>query len=347
MKKLKVGIIGCGGIAKRAHAPNYKKLSESVEIVSVCDLMEVRAKDFAEYYGVPNYFLDYQNMLRNVELDAVSVCVPNKFHSEITIEALNQGCHVLCEKPPAISVDEAIHMANAAKKNKKHLIYGFHYRYSPEVQAVKRFIENGEFGEIYSASATAVRRRGIPGWGVFTNKELQGGGCLIDIGVHMLDTVLYLMGYPDPGIVLGSTYQKIGTKPGLGLMGEWNWENFSVEDMGRGMIRFKNGESILLDTAFAANVEKDEIMQVSLRGDQGGADVFPVKIFQEKNGSLIDITTPYLENDDYYELEIKGFVDTCLGNRLPINTPQEGVILHKIISALYKSAEGFDAVKIN
>ncbi|GAB2571134.1 Gfo/Idh/MocA family protein [Gracilibacillus alcaliphilus] len=346
MTKLKVGIIGCGGIAQGVHIPNYLKLHKTVEIAAVCDVSMERAKACSEKYHIKKYFSDFKEMIDNADIEAVSVCVPNKFHAEATIYALHAGCHVICEKPPAINVQEAKEMANAAKTAGKILTYGFHYRHSNEVQAIKRFIENNELGDIYAAKSVAVRRRGIPGWGVFTNKELQGGGSIIDIGVHMLDTTLYLMGYPEPDMVLGKTYQKLGNRKGVGLMGEWDWENFSVEDMGRGMIIFKNGASIILETAFAANVQKDETMQVSLMGDKGGADVFPVQIYQEKHGSLIDIHTPYLEDKDYYELEFERFVNGCLNKDTPISKPEEGVILQQIIDALYESSYTGEAVKI-
>src|SRR5699024_11172597 len=144
-----------------------------------------------------------------------------------------------------------------------------------------------------------------PGWGVFTNKELQGGGPLIDIGVHMLDTALYLMGYPEPDTVLGVTYQEIGNRKGVGLSGDWDWENFTIEDMARGMITFKNGASILLETAFAANVEHVKNMNVKLMGNQGGAEVFPLKIYQEKHQTLTDTTPRFLPKKGNHELEIE------------------------------------------
>lgn len=347
MTKLKIAIIGCGGIAQTVHIPNYTKHKELVKIVAVCDDTEERAKQVAEKWGVSHFYQDYEKMLQEIEIDAVSVCTPNKFHAEITIAALEAGCHVLCEKPPAVTVAEAEEMANTARRMNKFLTYGFHYRHSPEVDLLKEFVVNGEFGSIYAAKSQAIRRRGIPGWGVFTNKELQGGGALIDIGVHMLDTTLYLMGYPEPEIVLGTTYQKLGQRNGVGLMGKWDWENFSVEDMARGMIIFKDGSSILLEAAFAANVEKDEVMQVSLMGDQGGADVFPVKIYQEKHNALIDSTPAYLPESDYYEVQFERFINCCLNDIEPISKPEEAVILQKIIRALYESSASGEAVRFD
>lgn len=345
MQTLKVGLIGAGGIARGVHLPNYVKCGDRVELVAVADLDQDKAAQLAEDFSIAHVYEDYETMLRDVELDAVSICTPNKFHAQAAIAALQAGCHVLCEKPPAMTVAETEKMAEAAEKAEKILTYGFHYRHSAEVETMKRFVEAGELGQVYAANVHAVRRRGIPGWGVFTNKELQGGGPLIDIGVHMLDTALYLMDYPEPDTVFGVTYQEIGTQPGVGLLGQWDWENFSIEDMARGMITFKNGASILLDTAFAANVKEHETMNVSLMGNQGGADVFPLTIYQEKHDTLVDLTPAYLPERNEHALEIERFVDACLHHRQPISTPQEGVIVQKIIEGLYQSAKSGEAVK--
>ncbi|WP_223588898.1 Gfo/Idh/MocA family protein [Neobacillus bataviensis] len=345
-KVLRVGIIGAGGIARGAHIPNYLKCGDKVQIVAVSDVVIEKAEELAKDFNIPYAFSSYEDMLEEVEIDAVSICTPNKFHYPATIAALKAGCHVLCEKPPAMAVEEAEEMAALAEKIGKMLTYGFHFRHSPHVDTLKRFIDAGELGNIYAAQVTAMRRRGIPGWGVFTNKELQGGGPLIDIGVHMLDTALYLMGYPEPDTVLGVTYQEIGNRKGVGLLGTWDWDNFSVEDMARGMITFKNGASILLETAFAANVEKHDEMNVKLMGDQGGASVFPLKIYQEKHETLIDITPSHLPKEDFHEIELGRFVDSCLNGSEPISTPQQGVYLQQIINGLYESAEKGEAIKI-
>ncbi|WP_085523006.1 Gfo/Idh/MocA family protein [Tuberibacillus sp. Marseille-P3662] len=343
---LRVGLIGAGGIAQGVHVPNYLKCEDKVEIVAVSDVVKATAEACAEKFSIPHVFEDYKEMLEEIELDAVSICTPNKFHEPATLAALNAGCHVLCEKPPAMTVEEAVSMQQAAKKAGKKLTFGFHYRHMPEVETLKRFVDAGELGAVYAANVRAVRRRGIPGWGVFTNKELQGGGPLIDIGVHMLDTALYLMGYPQPETVLGVTYQKLGNRKGVGLLGDWDSENFSVEDMARAMITFKNGSSILLETAFAANVEEHEVMNVSLMGDKGGADVFPLKVYQEKHDTLIDISPSYLPKKGGHELQIERFVDHCLSNQQPISTPEEGVYLQQIINAIYESSESGRAVTI-
>ncbi|WP_067619750.1 Gfo/Idh/MocA family protein [Alicyclobacillus acidiphilus] len=344
--KLRVGIVGAGGIAQHAHIPNYLKVSDRVEIVSICDVVLDMAKKTAEKFDIPNVFSSVDEMLAGPELDAVSICTPNKFHKDASIAALRAGCHVLCEKPPAMSVAEAEEMANAAKEAGKYLTFGFHYRHSKEVDTLKRFVEAGELGDIYAATAIAMRRRGIPGWGVFTNKALQGGGPLIDIGCHMLDTALYLMGYPEPTMVLGATYQELGTRKGVGLLGDWDYQNFSVEDMARGFVKFANGATLVIESAFAANVQLNDEMNVKLMGKEGGANVFPLTIYQERHGALVDVSPVYLPDVSAYEREIKRFVDACLGGEPPISTPEQGVKLQRIINGLYQSAETGETVKL-
>ncbi|MBU9714022.1 Gfo/Idh/MocA family protein [Evansella tamaricis] len=346
VNKLRVGIIGAGAIARSAHIPNYQN-DPRVDVVAVANHNLAKAESCADEFNIPHAYENYLDMLNDVavlNLDAVSICTPNKFHARQAIDSLNAGVHVLCEKPPAVTDQEARQMNDAATKAGKILSYCFHYRHSPEVRTLKKFIEAGELGDIYAASVYAVRRRGIPGWGVFTNKDLQGGGALIDIGVHMLDTALYLMGYPEPDTVLGVTYEKLGKRPGVGLLGKWDWENFSVEDMARGMITFKNGASITLDAAFAANVEKDDVMNVTLTGDMGGANVFPLKIFQEKYETLLDVTPAYLAEENYHANLIAEFIEGCLTETQPISTRKQGLILQKIVNGLYHSAQTGRAV---
>lgn len=345
MSVLRVGIIGAGGIAQDVHIPSYLSNGEKIEIVAIADVAADRAQSVADTFNIPHAFGSYEEMFREVKLDAVSICVPNKFHVDATVTALQAGCHVLCEKPPAMDVEEAELMKKTAEEAGKILTYGFHFRYQPEVATAKRFIDGGEFGDIYAARVQAIRRRGIPGWGVFTNKELQGGGPLIDIGVHMLDTALYLMDYPEPDVVLGKTHQQIGHKKGVGLLGDWDHENFTVEDMAIGMVTFKNGATLTLETAFAANVEKSETMQVSLMGNQGGADIFPLKMYQEKHDTLIDITPAYPPQVNGHQEEINQFIACCLSEQTPISTPEQGLIIQKIIAAIYESAETGRAIQ--
>lgn len=242
-------------------------------------------------------------------------------------------------------------MVEAAERSGRILTFGLMTRYSPEVRAAKRLIDGGELGKIYFARVDAIRRRGIPGWGVFTNKELQGGGPVIDIGVHMLDTALYLMGYPKPTKVFAAAYQEIGTRPGVGTMGSWDWKNFQVEDLAVGMIKFENGASILLETSFAQNIEELGKMNVRLSGTEGGVNLFPLKVYKEEHGALYDWTPAWMPKGDRNHVEeIKHFVRACLGEVPPGEDPMvkstEAIRLQQVLDAIYESAEKDDIVYI-
>lgn len=348
-KKVRVGVIGAGGIATGAHIPGYKKILDQVELVAIADVNFDLAKARAAEHGFGRAFASFDEMLKSAELDCVSVCTPNKFHAPATIAALEAGLNVLCEKPPAMSVDEARSMARAAQKAGKHLRYGFHYRFNPNVQAAKRFADAGEFGEIYAGQVNALRRRRIPGWGVFTSKELQGGGPLIDVGVHMLDSALHIMGYPQPTEVTGVTYRKLGTRPGVGEWGAWDWKNYNIEDLAMGMIRFANGATLMLQTSFIANIEPREEFDVRLMGTEAGMRLFPeLKFFKEMHGTVVDITPAWSPQVQGHHAEVAAFVGLVAGtgDGGALSTAAEGVKVQQIIEALYQSADAGSAVKI-
>ncbi len=339
MKKLKVAIIGAGQIAQVSHIPNYQSFHEEIEIMGISDTNLQTAKKVAEQFSIPMYFHNHIDMLEKVKPDLVSVCVPNRFHCQITCDALERGCNVLCEKPPAITVEEAEKMNAAAKEHHVLLSFGFHFRHSSEVAFLKDKIMNGDFGDIYSARVQWNRRRGIPGWGNFTNKEMQGGGPLIDIGVHMLDLAAYLMDYPDMDYVCATAHEKIGKRKGVGLMGDWDPDKFSVEDSLFGYIKFKNAASINLETSFALNMKEKDIRNVQLFGDKLGATVFPLETFGEDGNQLTNISYPFPVTEDLHYKSIANFVNACLGKESLLVTSEQAVYIQRLICALYESAE--------
>lgn len=340
-KPLRVAVVGCGQISHTAHIPNFSQ-SPDVDLVAVADKDRGRADQCSRTFNVPQAFDSFEEMLQTMHIDAVSICVPNKFHAPYAISALEHGCHVLCEKPPAMTADEVSTMAKTAEKAGKVLTFGLHYRFSAEVETIKRFADNEEFGTIHAAKAVALRRRGIPGWGDYGSKVLQGGGPLMDIGVHVLDAALWLMGYPEPRSVLATTHHGIGTREGVGELGSWDWHNHSVEDMARGMVQFTNGASLLLETSFAANLGEQERMEVSVMGDHGGADVLPPRIYQERHGVLIDTVpvhpTPY-GVAECYSRQIQDFIRCCVEGGETLVPTGEAIALQRIVDALYLSAQ--------
>jgi predicted dehydrogenase len=263
--KIGIGIIGFGGIANGAHAPGYKRLPDWCEIVAVADIRPSQLElAKSEKWGIPHGFEDYKKLLEMPEIDAVSVCTPNYMHKQPTMDALAAGKHVLCEKPMAMSPDECREMIATEKRSGKILQIGYNMRFGAGAQALKRAIVSGEFEDIYYARARAIRRREVPTHGLFLNKELNGGGPLIDIGVHITDMTLWLAGSPTPVAVSGMTYNKMGTKPGgmIGMWGTWDPKDYTVEDFASAYIRFDNGMTMTLEASFIANIEREEFRRV-------------------------------------------------------------------------------------
>lgn len=346
MKKLRLGIMGAGQESINSHFPNCMKNNNIAEIVAVCDVNLQNAKKAAEQFQVPAYYETHTEMLKKENLDMVTICVPNKFHESLTIDALQAGCHVLCEKPPALTARQARRMEEEAGKAGRILTYNLHYRYAPEVQMMKKMIDSGEFGTLYAGKIQAVRRRGIPGWGNFTNADMQGGGPLVDIGVHMLDTALYLLGYPKPLYAAANNSDRIGKRGGVGLMGEWNPEKFTVEDGLFGYIQFEGGISLQVETAFALNCKEKQRMNVEIYGDMAGASVFDGEIYTEKNNAVVDMKLPFVQETDKRNLSISNYIRCCAEGEEPLITARQGVTLMSIVEALYRSAKEGKVVEI-
>jgi len=345
MKKLGIGIIGSGGIAQSCHMPGYASVPDECEILAVCDVDPTVAQTAADAFGVSTVFTDYHDLLAMPEVDAVSIATPNAFHKQPTIDALRSGKHVLCEKPMAMNGAECREMIAAEKESGKILQIALQWRFGGAVRFMKDFIDKGHMGEIYYARSMALRRRGVPGWGVFIDKSKQGGGPLIDIGVHILDLTLHLMGNPKPVSASGMTYQKMGKNPKYyNPWGEYDREKFTVEDFAVGFIRFENGATITLESSFMSNIER-EFFGCHLFGTEAGAllDLFsgkPVTIYNEVDQQLFDMVPQNIPAvKSMHTDEVVAFV-RAIRNGAPSPVPSEhGMALNSIFDALYKSAE--------
>jgi predicted dehydrogenase len=339
VRTINVGVIGTGGIASHQHIPALAKQAD-VKILAVCDVNEAAAKQVAEQFNVPHVFTDYQDLLKIGEIEAVHVCTPNKLHMPPSIDALNAGKHVMVEKPLARNATEGAQMVEAAKKNGKKLMVAQNLRFSPENAYLKRVVESGELGEIYFARVWALRKRGVPSWGVFIDKEAQGGGPLIDIGVHALDLAMHLMGHPQPTAASGMACAKIGNTPGhVGAWGAWDWKNYTVEDYAAAFIRFDNGASMVLESSFCANFG-NEGMDVVLLGTKGGLQMNPLKVYGESNGALTEtVPTMIPKEGSSYEAEVRAFYDSIQNDTPPPVTGEQALNVMKILDAIYRSGE--------
>ena len=274
-KRLRIGIIGCGGIANGKHMPSIKAVDRA-DMVAFCDLIPERAEKAAKEYGTPDakVYTDYQELLKDPTIDVVHVLTPNRSHAQLTIDALHAGKHVMCEKPMAKTAEDARRMVQAAKETGKKLTIGYQHRHKPESLFLKSVIERGDLGDIYYAKALAIRRRSTPNWGVFLNEYEQGGGPLIDIGTHSLDLTLYLMNNYKPRMVVGTKYKKLEHPECGNPWGGWPEGANTLEDAAFGFIVMEDGATITLDATWALNtIEPIQEGSVQLCGSKAGAQI--------------------------------------------------------------------------
>jgi len=345
--KIRLGFIGSGGIARGAHMSALKNI-ENAEVVAVSDIDADTAQKASDVFdGKPAMYTDYKEMLEKENLDAVDVCTPNLYHKQPVIDALNAGVNAIVEKPIAMNVHEAREMCEAARRTGKKLMVAQCQRFRPEVQLLKKMIDAGELGDIYYSRVWALRRRGVPAWGVFIEKDKQGGGPMIDIGVHMLDMALYLMGHPQPVAVSGQTYRKFGNRPDVyNPWGKWDPEKYTVEDYATGLVRFDNGATLQIEASFAANIKEDS-MNVSLLGTEGGSDISPFKIYKERHNRLFEETPINLPSVNTYELELREFFDAIIQDRDPLVTGEQALMTQQILDGVYKSSDLGREIKID
>ncbi|MBT2722134.1 Gfo/Idh/MocA family protein [Bacillus sp. ISL-46] len=355
-KKLKVGIIGCGGIAKGKHLPSLYKLQQ-VEMVAFCDVIESKAQEASAKYGTEGakVFADYKELLKDPAIDVVHVCTPNESHAEITVASLEADKHVMCEKPMAKTTEEARQMVEAAKRTGKKLTIGYQNRFRSDSQYLHQVCRRGDLGEVYYAKAHAIRRRAVPTWGVFLDEEKQGGGPLIDIGTHALDLTLWMMNNYKPKVVLGSTFHKLGAKKdAANAWGSWDPEKFKVEDSAFGFIKMENGATIVLESSWALNILQTGEAKCTLCGTEGGADMLDgLRINGENFSKLytqrIDLDAKGVdfydgEKETAADLEARLWIKSILNDTEPVVKPEEALIVTEILEAIYKSAQTGEAV---
>ena len=354
MKTYNVGIVGCGGISRWAHYPFYKN-DKRVKVVAVCDIIKERAEGFVrDCYPEAAVYTDYRDLVAREDIDCVDICTPNYLHSEIAVAAFAHGKNVFSEKPDAVSPEKAIAMKEAAEKAGKLLMVMRNNRFADASAYMKKYIEAGRMGEIYAGRCAWQRRRGIPGkGGWFTTKAQSGGGPLIDLGVHMIDLAVWLMGNPRPVAVSGNTFCKFASNDVSDSVNSNFGDKkaggtFDVEDLAMGMIRFDNGAVLQIEFSWASNV-KDEHRFVELRGTKAGMlwlDGNTLEIYSEDDGQLTNTKMAGNLRDDGHVRNLRHFYDVLDGKCEPCFKPQQGVDMIKILSAVYESAKTGQEVKL-
>ncbi|MBQ4135685.1 MAG: Gfo/Idh/MocA family oxidoreductase [Clostridia bacterium] len=351
-RNVKVGIIGCGGIANGKHMPALAAI-EGCEMVAFCDIVVERAQAAAEKFGVEGakVYEDYKELLKDESIEVVHVCTPNRSHSFITVDALEAGKHVMCEKPMAINSAEAQKMLDAAARTGNKLTIGYQNRYRDDSLYLKDEAKAGVFGEIYYAKATAIRRRAVPNWGVFLNEYEQGGGPLIDIGTHALDLTLWMMDNYKPKYCVGTAYHKLNNDSDQGnTWGNWDPKEFTVEDSAFGFIVMENGATIVLESSWALNSLDVREAQTTLCGTKAGADMVDgLRINGVHNGRQY-VTKPSFsaggvafndgkKGESPAIREARAWLNAVVDGTEISTKPEQAFVVTRILEGIYESAK--------
>ena len=358
-KKLKVGIIGCGGIANGKHMPSLAKIKE-IEMIAFCDLEIEKAEAAAKEYGneKAKVYTDYKELLKDESIDVVHVCTPNRSHSSITVDVLEAGKHAMCEKPMAKTSEEARKMLEAANRTGKKLTIGYQNRFRGDSRYLKNICDNGDLGDIYFAKAHAIRRRAVPTWGVFLNEFEQGGGPLIDIGTHALDLTLWMLNNYKPKYVVGNVYHKLsGKENAANAWGPWDPKKFTVEDSAFGFITMENGATIVIESSWALNNLESREAETTLCGTEGGADMKDgLRINGENLGRLYETKVDFGcsgvafnegISEDPSDMEARQWIDCILNDKQPVVKPDQALVVTEILEAIYESSKTGKPVYFN
>ena len=346
-KKLRVGIIGAGNIATSAHLPAYQKLTDIVEVVAIADIVPERAKAAAEKYNIPNYYSSVEELLENCDVDYIDICTWTAAHAPVCIAAAKAGKDILCEKPLAANLEQGLAMEKAVKEAGVNFMLAVVTRYGAEQIKCRELYNDGVFGEIYAAKTQYVRRRGTPG-GWFTDKELAGGGPVLDIGVHAIDRTWYLMGRPKPVSVSAETSYRIGdyqTK-GVGRWQPFGQGNgvFNTEDSASVFFRFEGGKSMVAEIAWAIN--GNESATTTIYGSKAGCTFEPLTIYGEDAEGYLSTEKPEVVGVNYFVEEIRHFIDCLNTGKTPISPIEDAVTVQRMLDGIYASAEKHEEVKI-
>lgn len=347
---INVAVIGCGMIANSAHIPAYLENKEDYRVVAVADFNIESAKATAEKHNIPNYYNSVDKMLEEQKPQLVSVCTPNLYHKEYVKKALMSGANVLCEKPLATTYADAEELFSLAKEQNRVLMACQSLRFLPERLAAKELLDKGEVGPVYYAEFSRIRRRGIPTWGNFHIKSASGGGALLDIGVHALDSAIWLMGNPKPYSVTASLQKvhanEVGSDKASGALkggvdtSGFDPDKMDVESFASGLVKFENGAALNFKVSWAANLREENNIVIS--GEKCGIDTENKKIY-----SNADTVTDLKVSENGFKSEpfyghfclIKNMADVMLRGGVPAVLPEETLNVTAILEAAYLSAE--------
>jgi len=351
-EKIRVGIIGTGNIGN-VHLQEFAKLPDECVVTTITDLKTDLAHSRAKTYNIANVASSAEELINSKDIDAVVIGIPNQFHAKYAVMALEAGKHVLLEKPMAINATEARDIMRAKQKSDKVLMVSHQQRWEAVPMQILEQVARGELGNIYSAKAGWYRRKGIPGWGTwFTRMDQSGGGPLIDIGVHMLDLALYMMGNPKPVSVFGTTYAEFGPRrKGIGTWGTPDWNGvYDVEDLATALIRMEDGSTLTLEVSWAVHMDTDNEPFIHLMGSEGGASLRgnSGKLLTEKFDQPMETLLSTPANDEGCRVRLtRHFLDCVRTGKQPISPALSGFTNNLVLDAIYESSRTGHEVIIN
>lgn len=347
MSKFRVGLIGAGGIAQATHIPGWLALPD-VEIVAVADPHEPAAQKAALVAGGAKVCASFDQLLEH-ELDAVDICTPNRIHTPAALAALARGCHVLCEKPLAVTTAEVRAMGEAADRAGKVLMTCQNHRFRAETQSLKQWANAGNLGEVYHARVRAMRRALLPPRPGFIEDRLSGGGPCMDIGVHALDAALWVMGFPKPVRVSGTAKVNFAHGHAIpGAWGEWDRAKFDVEDFATGLVHFENGATLTLEAAWLGHQKESEDLSFQLFGTGAGVYWPSGEFATVQAGALVEgkVTAVRRVEKPHHEAIAAFYQAATLGLASPVPWT-ETISVIGILEGIYASQRAAREVTLN
>lgn len=336
-KKLRIGILGAGGISQLVHIPILKK-HKHAELVAIADLEYEKAVGVAEKFKIPSYYRDPDDIFSRDDIDAVHINTPTNSHLALTLAALSAGKHVLVEKPMARRAEEASRMCEAAKKANRKLMVAMNLRFRPDSMILHDFVEGRELGKVRIVRAGWLKRKS--NWSRnpwLANARLSGGGVMMDLGLPLLDVCLWILGNPK---VLRVSANMMKDRLGL-----------PVEDTACAFYTLSGGSTITLNTTWS--FMSDENMAYTVfSGDKGMAQLDPLKITKEISGNLVNVTPAgkTLRSQNLYkrsyEYEIDHFMKLLMRETRALSPGKDAVALLQIVEATYRAASENREVEI-
>ena len=349
-KKLRWAIVGCGGISQ-THMGAIKKIPQ-IEVVGCCDIKPDRLKVMKDQWGIEAGYEKWDDLLREIKPDVIDVCTPNGVHCPAVVAAVEAGCHAITEKPMAMNPAECQQMIDAAKANDRKLAVGFQYRYHPVCEMFMRAKAAGDIGDIMFVKCQALRRRGIPNWGVFGQKELQGGGPMIDIGVHILECAYCFLGSPKPVAASGNCWTYMGNKPSKtrNAWANWDWKTYTVEDLAVGQIRFENGAILQIESSFIAHIAQNDVFNWTAMGTKAGCNWETCEIYTDMNDLMVNAKPTFVGPEDWqymFKTKLQNWVDACRKGTKQGASGEDGLAVQKMLDGIYRSAAAGKEVAID